>query len=483
MISLIKNELKKIYHKKGLRILLILVLGITFASFLISKFTPESEDGVFLERQYEYYEETLKEYDLNDYNELKLYAEDYAIYKELELKLEYPDTTSPEYYYIGNTISPVLSNMYYAKFVTKNDTEYNSYKELYDTYVLKLKNFDWKADLNQEKQMYIEEKNALRLTLNEENVDVDGIKDQIEVLDIQISGIDYRLKYNIPYANTENSRLISDYVTDGSIYVTLEEDESLYKEKQDVVSKRAVEEKYKVALYKLENGMLEEMEEFDLSSAILYMFEEIDMIILIGMFIIIASAIADEFNKGTIKQLLVKPFTRNEILLSKILACMIATIIFSAIYFGVYTILYCWDYNDFGILFRDYILYDFAKHEVIEINFVLYCLIKLVAILPQYFIIFFFTLLVCVVTTNAVGSMAAGFGLMLGAEMVSYYLSDKLIAYLPFGCWNLSSYLFGGFSLNKYASLPLSLFVCFVTLVILIGLSFIIFKRKDIKNQ
>ena len=43
--------------------------------------------------------------------------------------------------------------------------------------------------------------------------------------------------------------------------------------------------------------------------------------------------------------------------------------------------------------------------------------------------------------------MAAGIGLMMGAEMVTYYLSDKILAYLPFGCWNFSTYLFSFLSI------------------------------------
>ena len=151
MINLVKNELNKIFHKKGLYILLVLVLGLSFSSFLISNFTPDSDDGAYIEVQYKYYEEHLSEYDLSNREELRMYADDYAIYKELELKLDYPDSFGPEYYYIENTIGPVLTSMYYAKFVTENEIEYNTYKELYDSYVLKLKNFDWKGDLEQER--------------------------------------------------------------------------------------------------------------------------------------------------------------------------------------------------------------------------------------------------------------------------------------------------------------------------------------------
>ena len=97
MINLVKNELNKIFHKKGLYILLILVLGITFVSFLISKFTPEYDDSAYIEVQYKDYEEHLSEYDLSNREELRMYADDYAIYKELELKLDYPDSWGPEY--------------------------------------------------------------------------------------------------------------------------------------------------------------------------------------------------------------------------------------------------------------------------------------------------------------------------------------------------------------------------------------------------
>ena len=60
-------------------------------------------------------------------------------------------------------------------FVTENEIEYNTYKELYDSYVLKLKNFDWKGDLEQERKEYLEEKKSLKMALNHEEVDADEI--------------------------------------------------------------------------------------------------------------------------------------------------------------------------------------------------------------------------------------------------------------------------------------------------------------------
>lgn len=485
MINLIKNELNKIFHKKGLFIIGVIAFIFPFISFIMTLLTPsyDSEDEEAIKSQYNICKDLLEDYNLNDINEVKEYAEYYAHCETLKLQLDYADFESPEHYFIGNDIEPVLMNMYYAKFVTKNQYEYDIHYEDYQKLLLKLENFDWKDELEKEKQQYLEEKKVLESSLNGSNINADDIKLQIKILDVNISAVDYRLEYEIPYAQSEASMMIEEYVTNGVSYFTLEADKSIEEDKNLLQQYRLVKEDYEVYKYKLENGIIEGSTRSDLSMVILSMFNYPDMVILLAMFIIISSVIADEFNNGTIKQLLIKPFTRNEILISKILASFVATMIFALGYFAIYIFFYCWSYEDFGILLSNYIVYDFSSEKILSLHFIVYCLINLISILPQYLIIFFFAFFACVLTTNSAAPMTAGMGLVIGAEMVSYYLSDKVLAYLPFGCWDFSTYLFGGFSLNKYASLPLSLIVCFITLVVLIALSFLIFKRKDIKNQ
>ena len=116
-------------------------------------------------------------------------------------------------------------------------------------------------------------------------------------------------------------------------------------------------------------------------------------------------------------------------------------------------------------------------------NILLYCLLNVIALLPQYLIIFALALFVGVLSTNAIGSMCSGFGLLFFMGMIDLILNDKVRAILPMYCWNFTPYLFGGLSMNPYASFGTSIIVCSITFVLLIFGCFYFFNRKDIKNQ
>ena len=62
-------------------------------------------------------------------------------------------------------------------------------------------------------------------------------------------------------------------------------------------------------------------------------------------------------------------------------------------------------------------------------------------------------------------------------------VDSKLIAFIPSMCWNFNAYLFGGLPTYKHSSIGIAIFVSVLVFIIFLVGSFIVFRKKDIKNQ
>ena len=196
--------------------------------------------------------------------------------------------------------------------------------------------------------------------------------------------------------------------------------------------------------------------------------------VVISIIMISSTIVSDEYN-GTIKQLLIKPYKRYEILLSKLISCFIVFVLFFLYYFVLCVVCY-------GIVsdFKDYM--DVIVVNGKSINVLKYVLFTILGSLPEYLII----LSVCFCSSvlfNSSSSLVIGFFSYFGGVMLNTLIINNAIKYLywvPSMCWNLNEYLFGdGF---KYCSMRVCLLVDVLVLVLLIVLSFVVFCRKDIKN-
>ena len=443
MISLIRNELVKISHKKSVLVLSIVVIGLLIFSFIIEKsFVNNDFDSV--EQKYTFYKNELEFYDLNDEEELRMYVGDLTYFKMYELLLDYSDNESPEYYYIFNDIRPVLNNMYYAKYISKIDDEYQLYKKQYDEMIKKLENFDWEADLLKEKKEFEQQIEDLKNSVNIS-------KKEFEVLNYEIEAIDYRLKYKIPYSYSDASSLVEEYKSSAISYLNVDKDESSYNDRGELINKRELEKKLYISKYKLDH----ELFDYDNDTSI--------------------QLIADV--------LLVRPFSRNKILVSKIIASFISFLLFVLFYFILNILYYMVLDNNFGIIFSNIIEYNYFTGSVFEINLLVYGLLNFVAILPCYLCLFAFVILMGVLTTNVVGAIASGLALLFIPSFIDVMLNNKIKSFLPLYCWDFTPYLFGGISSNPNSSLLKSSIVCLVFLVVVLVLAFVFFKKKDIKNQ
>ncbi len=478
MINLIKNELIKLAHKPGLYILLALSLSFILLGAFMSNMVDQQMSS--FDRDYiEVLESELDIYDLTKPSELSYYVNDKTTIETYQLIIDNNfGYTSPEYYYVENEVNLIIAKMNEAKYIDKDEEVYNISKAEYDKAIEGLKNFDWKKVIN--RQINDNKEMILSLErLKETEEDSTETNKQIAYLKEENKVLDYRIKNNIPFAWNDASFALTYYLDTYNSYIALNPNKDEYcKEDKAIISE------YKTQKYKLENNLIKNDEDMDSTAAsFMYIFVAVDVYLLIALLMIVGGIVSDEFNKGTIKQLLLRPFTRTQILTSKIIASIIAFFIFTLAYSLLTIVISSIVTGGFASFAEPMIVYDFTKELVVEYNVLTYSLISFIAILPVYITIMFIVLLLSIITTNSVASILSGFAIFTFSEFLSEFEQVKWVVLLPMTHWDFTSYLFGGSHWFKYTSFGLSFIIIVVTLIALIAANYLSFKHKDIKNQ
>lgn len=472
MINLIKYELSKIFHKKGLYIYCFIILFIFAFAFVIDKvnFSYSIEDTYW-----EQVEKELDSYDIDTYIEEKTAFEVYKLSKDYEY-------SSPEAYFIENDIATSIRNMNEYKYRNKDDESYNEAKKEYDKLVVKLNNFDWKKDLEEKKASYEKELAELR-SLHETTDDKaskDSIDSDIKNAEVYLYLVNYRIKNEIPYAYNSVSNSIDRYPSLLEEYNTINKNDNVVKTKAQIYRDNDTIKEYNELKYKLDNNLINNKD--DVQQAIIDDVVASKLYVFIAFLIIAGGLFAEEFNKGTIKQLLIRPYTRTQIYVSKIVASVIATAMFMLFMLVVFNVFEIINYKGIGNLFSPVVVYSFSEEKVLELSVVRYLLIDLLATLPKYIILAGICILAGIWLTSTVSAVLAPLGIEIFSGFISL-LPERIQAIIPFKCWDLTEFMFGNISSNQYSSLPLSLTISIITIILLFVLSLIIFKKKDIKNQ
>lgn len=472
MINLVKNELIKIFSKKGLYIYGIIIIFIMAFNLVVEK------TRVF-DNSFTYYntsEERLSKYDLDNSEELEWYVDEKSDLEKFKLLEDY-DSKSPEYYYIEKEVFATIKKMNIYKYIEKNDELFNEAQEEYNNQIKFLENYDWRLKLEEDKKSLEDELGELKTQGNAESSD-----DRIYQIECELEGIRYRLKNNVAPSYTHSSSIVDDYIIYSEMYRAMNKDESAYKSNSELIEKRNTEKRYYLAKYNIENDIVMSndisfRDDFvgDVTGAV--------MLYIIAMVIIAGGIFAEEFNKGTIKQLLIKPYSRTKIYVSKILAIFIALLAFILFYNTIAFVFYWILDGNISTIFDPIIDYSFRKNAIVEYNTFGYIFIRYLSSLPQLIILILLCVFIGVITTNTVSSVISVFCLDFINALISEFLSEKIIALIPMNCWNFDTYLEFGISAYNYSSLGKSLFICSLTIIILFILGLIIFKRKDIKNQ
>ena len=475
MIKLIKNELYKVFHKKLIYIVLIIAIGGSLFTSIVDKALTSASDEI----------------DINIYRQSIKILEDEGStgdesYAELKTSLAVTElrnqknikSGSPEDYYIIKTIGPLYRSYYTYLYVesVKDENRSNEIKEELDSLLPTLDNFDWKEYINKN----INEVNeSMKIDCEDEN------NDQCLIDKATIKTLQYRLDNNIPLSfNSANSTLDTyTYSYDKYIKNLDKKDELLNHE--ELINKKSFEKDVKRIEYLMEHKILtNDYDDYDTGSSFVSKFASPSFMALIVLLTLSASILAEEFNKGTIKQLLVKPFSRTKILISKYITVIIASIIFLFALNISTTIITGLFEGDLNTIFNNTVLFNYNTHSCFEMNNILYALYTFLYALPEIILLALFVFALSVLLTNTAFSLGMGFGAYVSSELFIAFMNKfKFLSYMPTVNYNLTPYMFGGINIVAGLTLTKAIIVDVVSFVVLTILSIIVFKKKDIKNQ
>ena len=468
LFKLIYNELYKIFHKKLIYILAVIVVVITgLSGFLLAKINNNSVNAIFIET----YRQELKDLDLSNATNVQAYVtmqpiiETYDISKEKNI-----DPNGPAQYFLDNEISGVITNYYNAKYVEKDEDKAKELEDEKNKLIAKLDNFDWKAYINEQ----IEKINSLdELGLTDESA-----KEMKRIYQ-------YRLDNDIPLAYTDASTELENYLTAYASYESSNKKDTKlmnHTEKYAFEMAQAQVAKYQ---YKIDNKMIKsDYKSTNAQSSFVSTFGSVSLFITVCIVMIAGQIVAEEYSKGTIKQLLVRPYTRTKIIISKTIATLIVVFgfiifmsIIEAVVAGITT-------NSFGSLLQPIVEYNYNTHQVFTMNTISAAFMNLVGILPELIILTLFTVLISALIGNTALAVVLGFILTFIPGMFSSMIDKfKPLSYLPIFTWDISEFLYGGMSYSASLSLPKALGVNAVTIILLLIGIIVVFKKKEIKNQ
>ena len=338
--NLVKNELVKIFKKKTIYITMVVIFLLLIFMNCMFKYANSGSE-------YDYY----------------LYNENYINSLRSELETLNPEKSSDVTTYINLLSEIQLSEMMeqhkdaewklaiinerIAPYITerntyqygaeKNEAQVQEINQEIDALLAKIDENDWKyfarEDLAKAEQQ-IEELNAQKEQTEDKAV-LENIETELNSVQMEKEIAEIRLNKEIPYGTDYLNRAISNLQTASSSLAIFKNTEELtYQERLEYNSYL---EDQAESRYILETGR--DIHNTNTLKGILENFYTQFGIFLIVVVVMIAGTIvSEEFNKGTIKLLLVKPYTRNKILMAKAITTLIMIIFIIVVTFRVLSV-------------------------------------------------------------------------------------------------------------------------------------------------
>ena len=484
--NLVKNELIKIFKKKTIYITMVVIfLLLIFMNCMFKYANSGSEYDYYLYNE-NYINslrgelETLnpeKSSDVTTYinllSEIQL-SEMMEQHKDAEWKLAI----------INERIAPYITERNtYQYGAEKDETQVEAVNQEINDLLAKLDENDWKyfarEDLAKAEQE-IEELNAQKEQTEDKAV-LENIETELNNAQMEKEIAEIRLNKDIPYGTNYLNRAISTLQTANTNLANFKNIEELtYEQKLEYNSYL---EDQAESRYILETGR--DIHNTNTLKGILENFYSQFGIFLIVVVVMIAGTIvSEEFNKGTIKLLLVKPYTRNKILMAKAITTLIM-IIFIIVVTLVMQILIGGIIFGFGSLSEPVVAYNFNTNTMEEMNIFANLGVQTLTQLPMIILLAtlafaistLFTNSTLAITISLLGFMSAS---IINQLAIGYDL--QFMKYFVTMNWDLSIYANGALPYIEGMSMTMSIIICVVYFLIMMIPTFIVFKKRNIKN-
>lgn len=482
MSKLIKNELVKIFSKKSMIVIGVIILAIVIGFNVLNKISQNMSNSyqAYSDGYIQYLDEELSNLDPNKPSDINKYVETKSQKDVATLAKDYKET-SWQAEVIGTVISPIIEEMNNYEYIDKNNEALTASKTKYDEMLIALKNEDWKYFANKELEninTQIEDLNTL-IAQDSENED---LKTQLKSLELQKEVVNLRLDKNINYGSDNyKSIAVQNYRMYMGNYIQSSQGKNLTDEEKSEIN--GYLEKANLYKYDLYNDT-----EYQNTATANYTFQNSigTYIAIIVMVVVIVAgvSISEEFNKGTVKLLLVRPYSRTKILISKLIAVfitmLITTVAILLLQFIIGGIVY-----GFGTYMMNVVQFDFTNNSIVTLNIFAYLGLIFVCKLPIFILIGTLAFALSTLFLNSPLAVALPILGYMGSDVINMIaISYKWdwVKYFVTPNWDLSQYLFGGTPMFSGISIEFSITICAIYFVIMLVASIVSFKKRNIKN-
>lgn len=490
MTNLIKNELYKVFKRKSIYILLSIMLCIiTLNTFLTKKYSIEDPVSTSAEEKYELQElkRTIDSYDKNSPGEEEEYYNALSNIELYELTDKYKEPWKK--ILIRENLRDIIHSMNNAKYIEKDIEAYNEYKKEYDKFLKELDSNSWKYFVNKEIKTATDEIASLEKE-REKAKNKELYNSRIKEEKNKLEKLKLRLEKDIPYDNNYLNTALEDYKQAPQTYKEFKE--SIIKNTSEFNIKEEYQIKRQYIEYMKNNANNKYIidNKVDINSPkttrnlLINTLSDNFLFIMIIVAAVAGSIVSTEFDKGTIKLLLIRPYSRNKILLSKyivsmfmiifaILSAFIMQLIIGGIFFG------------FSSLNIPVIIYNFVQNKVMHINLFKYIFDNVLAVLPEFILLATLAFAISTITNVSTLGVALPIVGVGAADIINLIAINRNIIPLKYFVtlnWNFTNYLYGGVNSFPTLSIPFSILICAIYFLIMIITAFIVFNKRNIKN-
>lgn len=482
MIKLIKNELVKIFSKKSMIIIGVLILILVIGINVMGKLNVNMSNSypAYTENYINYIEEELKELDPNKPSDINKYAEVKSQKDVADIAKEYTEI-SWQADVIETIIAPVIGEINNYKYVDKNESKLADSTIKYNEMFKALKESNWKYFANKELENINLQIKQLNLLIEEDKENTD-LQLQLKSLELQKEVVTLRLEKDIKYGSEDYKSSAIQY------YKMYMENYNQYAQSKNITEEETSEmnnclEKANLYKYDIYNNT-----EYQNPSTANYTFQnsiESYIVIIVMVIVIVAGvSVSEEFNKGTVKLLLVRPYSRTKILIAKLISVFITmaitTISILALQFIVGGLVYGFETYEMQVL-----QFDFTNNSIVTLNIFAYLGLMFICKLPVFVLIGTLAFALSTIFLNSPLAIALPIFGYMGSDMINMLaLSYKWdwVKYFVTPNWDLSQYLFGGTPMFKGTSIEFSITICAIYFIIMLVASIVSFKKRNIKN-
>ena len=485
MSNLIKNELTKIFKKKSIYIILFVTLAFVILSNCMYKYFYNSSNYSYYSDSYvEFAKEEIKELDPDKPSDTKMYIEYKTVIDVSDMMKQYKNDAW-QIQIIASTLESYINERNtYLYGAEKNEEQAEKINQQINELTKRLQNDDWKFFANEELEKSEEKLKELEdeKKSTQDKQRLQELENEIAIAKIDLKVAKYRVDENIKYGYDYMNTALNNYQQNSYIVEQIKSsnEELTYQEKKEY--NESLEEK-EISKYIIENHVDVEKVN-DLRGILSRFFNEFGLFIIVIVVMIAGTIVSEEFNKGTIKLLLIKPYSRTKILLAKFITVLIMIVFSTVVIIGMELIVGGLIYG-FDSLSIPVIVYNFETNMIQEINIFSYLGLQIFSILPSIILLATLSFALSTIFTNSPVAIALPLLGYMGVTVINQLAIQYNIGFLKYFVtlnWDFAQYLFGGMPLMEGLTPIFSIIICIIYFVIMLIPTLIIFKKKNIKN-